>query len=88
MDSSDLGISLNTWAVFAEVGNSGMGIIPDAVDIILLALAQLTMMRGVGIVGFYRGQSGVTNVPVAAVSSVNWWIVGLGGVVDSRESNL
>ena len=60
---------------------------PDAEDFILLAFAQLTMILGVAGVGS-RGQAGVTNVPVAAVSSVKWWVVGLGGVVDSRESNL
>ena len=51
------------------VGNSGMGMMPDAEDFILLALAQLTMIPGVAGVGS-RGQAGVTNVPVAAVSRV------------------
>ena len=69
MESSDLGISLKTWAVFAEGGNAGMGIMPEPVDCILLALAQFTIIPGVAGVGS-RGQAGVTNVPVAAVSRV------------------
>ena len=69
MDSNDLGISLKTCAVLAAGGSSGMGIMPEPVDCILLALAQFTIIPGVAGVGS-RGQAGVTNVPVAAVSRV------------------
>ena len=61
---------MKTCAVLAAVGSSGMGIIPDVEDFILLAFAQLTIILGVGVVGLSRGQSVVTNVPIAAVSRV------------------
>ena len=54
----------------AAVGSSGMGIMSDVEDFIWLAFAQLTMILGVGVVVLSSGQSGVTNVPVAAVSRV------------------
>ena len=61
---------MKTCAVLAAVGSSGMGIMPDVEDFIWLAFAQLTMILGVGVVVLSSGQSGVTNVPVAAVSRV------------------